>query len=318
MSKLIDKTKLNTFATKLWQKTDLSFVSKTKTNIITGKTILVDAYVPGVRIRTLNNPTAGDVMYNETSFFTSNSLTIPANTRVSQVYIVVDSNRRVGEIINGVNIGAIRKSDNRVLDYILRNGSGVVHENPIPNIISGPRVAVVDVNAEWNTDVYLTVGAKFALWGRRNSNFGGNAAGGNTLPSVGSTVNLTTSNWVGRVAVYGAEVPLTSFAPNNRKLIGELKTLAYDAGTETEIDNQKWLKCEGQQLNEAEYPELAEKLTDTRRESRSLINFLTRTSSNNITLPTHAGAGYLYICAKDIRVIIEDEVENGTGNNRIN
>ena len=40
MAKLINNNKLNTFATKLWDKIIASFVSKTKENLVTGKTTL--------------------------------------------------------------------------------------------------------------------------------------------------------------------------------------------------------------------------------------------------------------------------------------
>lgn len=208
--KLINTARLNSYGFKLWERVKAllnTYVHQTRENMITGKTVLFDGYVSGAPLLTLDNPRANLGMNTDTSYFVCTHLLVLANQRVGQVTIGVNPNKQAGEVITGVNIGAIKRSNHEVLDYVITNGTGIVHANT-DNRLGCEKVITVDVDFAWDEDVYLIVGANGALWGPRDNIYGGNAVGGGTLPSVGSTLNLNTGNYVGRVVVYGDVVAL--------------------------------------------------------------------------------------------------------------
>lgn len=214
MPNLVKKSHLQDVALNLWSRIQEklnSYVHQTRENMITGKTVLFDGYVAGASLLTLDNPRANQVMSNDTSYFVCTYLRIRANQKIGQVSIGVNPDKRVGDIVTGVNIGAIKASNNEVLDFVIVNGTGVVQEN-IDRRLNCEKIITIDVDFAWTEDVYLMVGAHGALWGPRDNIYGGNAIGGGTLPSVGSTLNLNTGNYVGRVNVYGDVVALRDLA----------------------------------------------------------------------------------------------------------
>ncbi len=210
MPNLVKKSHLQDVALNLWSRIQEklnSYVHKTKENVIVSKTVLFDGYVAGAPLVTVDNPGAVHSMNNDTSYFVCTNLLVSANQKVGQITIGVNSNKQVGEVVTGVNIGAIKRSNSEVLDYVITNGIGIVHENT-DGRLNCDKAITVDVDFAWNEDIHLMVGANGALWGPRNNIYGGNAIGGGTLPSVGSTLNLNTGNYVGRVVIYGDVVAL--------------------------------------------------------------------------------------------------------------
>lgn len=214
MPNLVKKSHLQDVALNLWNKIQSKlngYVHQSRENMITGKTVLFDGYVSSVPLLTLDNPRATYVMNNNTSYFVCSYLHIRANQKVGQVMIGVNPNKQAGEIVTGVNIGAIKTSNREVLDFVILNGNGVVQENT-DSRLDCEKVITVDVNFTWDEDVYLIVGGNGVLWGPRNNIYGGSAMGGGTLPSVGSTLALNTGNYVGKVVVYGDVVALRDLA----------------------------------------------------------------------------------------------------------
>ena len=208
--KLINTARLNSYGFKLWERVKAllnTYVHQTRENMIIGKTVLFDGYVAGAPLVTVDNPGAVHNMNNNTSYFVCTNLLVSANQKVGQITIGVNSNKQVGEVVTGVNIGAIKRSNHEVLDYVITNGIGIVHENT-DGRLNCDKAITVDVDVAWTEDVYIMVGAHDALWGPRNNIYGGNAVGGGTLPSVGSTLSLNTGNYVGRVIIYGDVVAL--------------------------------------------------------------------------------------------------------------
>ena len=55
MTKLINNNKLNSFATKLWDKITNSFVSKTLPNNVIGETVFSDGHIEGATLNYFNN-----------------------------------------------------------------------------------------------------------------------------------------------------------------------------------------------------------------------------------------------------------------------
>lgn len=294
MSKIVKKPHLIEVALNLWNKIQSrlnGYVHQSRENMITGKTVLFDGYVSSAPLLALDNPRATYVMDNNTSYFVCTHLRIRANQKVGQIMIGVNNSKNAGEIVTGVNIGAIKVSNKEVLDFVILNGNGVVQDN-LNRSLDCEKVIIVDVNFAWTEDVYLIVGAHGGLWGPRDNIYGGKAMGGGTLPSVGSRLTLNTGNYVGKVVVYGDIVALRDLGIGNGNRIssyanvhklGEFKTLAYDAGESIEIGGHTWLRCDGQTI------------------TKSLLNIEIESLSVNditITLPSIQNGEYKYICIK--------------------
>lgn len=186
-------------------------VSKTKNNILVGKTILQDGYIDG-EVYSYNNPNATGVATGNGVYSGTNNKAIQTNQHVTSVIMAVNNNFELGSAVTGVNIGVVRRSNNQVMEYIIQNGTATVVENNYPQSINATKVINVLVNKKWTEDVYLLVGANGMLWGRVQGTPGiTTATGGNSLPSVGSTIgNLNTSNYVGKVVALGSNINLNT------------------------------------------------------------------------------------------------------------
>ena len=186
-------------------------VSKTKNNILVGKTILQDGYIDGELYSYNNTNIAGAAVGNGIYSGTNNKV-IQTNQHVTSVIIAVNDDLALGSTVTGVNIGVVRHSNNQVMEYIIQNGTATVIENNYPQSTNATRVINVVVNKKWAEDVYLLVGAYGMLWGEvRNTPGVTTATGGNSLPSVGSTIrNLNRTNYIGKVVVLGSNISLNT------------------------------------------------------------------------------------------------------------
>ena len=71
------------------------------------------------------------------------------------------------------------------------------------------------------------------------------------------------------------------------RLIGEYRSLSYDAGNTLEEDGHRWLRANGQAISKAEYPALFDKMNTSRN-----------TDLEELQLPQiDDRVGYYYICA---------------------
>ena len=186
-------------------------VSKTKDNIVTGKTILQDGYIDG-ELYSYNNPNIEGAATGNGVYSGTNNKVIPTNQYVTSIIIAVNNDLELGATVTGVNIGVVRHSNNQVMEYIVQNGTATVVENNYPQRITATKVINVIVDKKWTEDVYLLVGANGMLWGRVRGTSGvTTATGGNSLPNVGSTIsNLNTSNYVGKVVALGSSISLNT------------------------------------------------------------------------------------------------------------
>lgn len=186
-------------------------VSKTKDNIVTGKTILQDGYIDG-ELYSYNNPNIEGAATGNGVYSGTNNKVIPTNQHVTSIIIAVNNDLELGATVTGVNIGVVRHSNNQVVEYIVQNGTATVVENNYPQRITATKVINVIVDKKWTEDVYLLVGANGMLWGRVRGTVGvTTATGGNSLPNVGSTIsNLNTSNYVGKVVALGSSISLNT------------------------------------------------------------------------------------------------------------
>lgn len=186
-------------------------VSKTKDNIVTGKTILQDGYIDG-ELYSYNNPNIEGAATGNGVYSGTNNKVILTNQHVTSIIIAVNNDLELGATVTGVNIGVVRHSNNQVMEYIVQNGTATVVENNYPQRITATKVINVIVDKKWTEDVYLLVGANGMLWGRVRGTTGvTTATGGNSLPNVGSTIsNLNESNYVGRVVALGSNISLNT------------------------------------------------------------------------------------------------------------
>ena len=186
-------------------------VSKTKNNILTGKTILQDGYIDG-ELYSYNNPNIEGAATGNGVYSGTNNKVIQINQHITSVIIAVNNDLELGSTVTGVNIGVVRYSNNQVMEYIVQNGTATVVENNYPQSIDATRVINVFVNKKWTEDVYLLVGANGMLWGGVRGTPGlTTATGGTRLPSVGSTIgNLNRTNYVGKVVALGSNISLNT------------------------------------------------------------------------------------------------------------
>lgn len=186
-------------------------VSKTKDNILVGKTVLQDGYIDG-ELYSYNNPNIAGAASGNGVYSGTNNKVIQANQHVTSIIIAVNDDLALGATVTGVNIGVVRHNDNQVMEYIMQNGTATVVENNYLQRINATRVINVLINKKWSEDVYLLVGANGMLWGSVRGTAGvTTATGGNSLPNVGNTIsNLNTSNYIGRVIALGSNISLNT------------------------------------------------------------------------------------------------------------
>ena len=186
-------------------------VSKTKDNILIGKTIFQDGYIDG-ELFSYNNPNATGIANGNSIYSGTNVRFIQSNQHVTSIVVAVNDAFEIGSRVSGVNVGVVRRDNNLVIEYIVQNGTGIVTENNYPQKITATKVVNITIDKKWSQDVYLIVGINGMLWGRVQGTPGVNiGTGGQRLPNVGSTINnLNTSNYIGRVVVLGSNISLNS------------------------------------------------------------------------------------------------------------
>ena len=186
-------------------------VSKTKNNTLIGKTILQDGYIDG-ELYSYNNPNIAGPANGNGVYSGTNNKIIQSNQNVTSIIMAVNNDFPFGSTVTGVNVGVVRHSDNQVIEYIVQNGTATVVENNYPQSIDATKVINILVNKKWSEAIYFIIGANGMLWGEaRNTPGVTTATGGNSLPSVGSTIrNLNRTNYVGKVVALGSNISLNT------------------------------------------------------------------------------------------------------------
>lgn len=297
-------------------------VSKTKNNILTGKTILQDAYIQNGDIYSVDNPNATDDTYSvnsDTVYSGTANKVIPANKNVTSIVVAVSSSMNVGTVTTGINVGVVSYDTNEIIEYVHQNSTGIVYENTYSQI-NASRIVNIPINKSWDQSVYFIIGVNGMLWNspHRSLNLD-RVTGGNNLLSVGHRIsNLNRTNYIGRIVVLGEVVSLntlnnkidisqvgneankiprvgengklpSNILPRLTRLIGEYRSLSYDAGDILEENGHTWIKANGQSISKEDYPDLYEKFNSTRTIDEDI----------EITIPLIENQiGYYYICAK--------------------
>lgn len=208
MAKLINNNKLNTFATKLWDKIIASFVSKTKENLVTGKTTLLDGRLLHNALSVVNNTNAIYTISDNTSWCGSPNLTVSANTKISYVCIAVKDDLEIGTQLNNIKLAAVKSNDNQVYQ-VLTVDSALVVKNTLGHI-SSSKMIMIPVNIAFDTQVYFIAGFNGMKWGNtpRGSNWPTIWPEGRSFPAVGTTLKTNLTNYVPQWFVLSEELRL--------------------------------------------------------------------------------------------------------------
>lgn len=199
-------------------------VSKTKNNILSGKTILQDAYIHNRDIYSIDNQNATDTNYSTTSdtiYSGTANKVIPANKNVTSIVVAVRSSMNVGTVATGINVGVVRSDTDEIIEYVYQNSTGIVYENTYSQI-NASRIVNIPINKSWNQNVYFIIGVNGMLWNSPHGSLNLNrVTGGNSLPAVGHTIsNLNRTNYIGRIVVLGDVVSLNTL--NNKVDISQV------------------------------------------------------------------------------------------------
>lgn len=208
MTKLINNNKLNTFATKLWDKISNSFVSKTKENLVTGKTTLLDGRLLHNALSVVNNTNAVHHIGENSSWCGSPNLTVSANTKISYVCIAVKDDLEIGTQLNNIKLAAVKSNDNQVY-RILTVDSALVVKNTLGHI-SSSKMIMIPVNTAFDTQVYFIAGFNGMKWGNTpsGSNWPTIWPEGRSFPAVGTTLRTNLTNYIPQWFVLSEELSL--------------------------------------------------------------------------------------------------------------
>ena len=295
MTKLINKNKLNAFANKFWDKISNSFVSKTKENLVTGKTTLLDGRLLHNALSVVNNTNAVHHISENSSWCGSPNLTVSANTKISYVCIAVKDDLEIGTQLNNIKLAAVKSNDNQVYQ-ILTVDSALVVKNTLGHINSS-KMVMIPVNTSFDTQVYFITGFNGMKWGNtpRGSNWPTIWPEGRSFPAVGTTLRTNLTNYIPQWFVLSEELSLNDVVTSVNTKASKNDSNTFDS---TNIFNANV------KLNDAvdiKYKHYIQQLLldgDTKHGSDWAVYF-----DRNIYIPTGSYVTYL-----DIRVTDEASV----------
>lgn len=229
MTKLINKNKLNTFANKFWDKISNSFVSKTKENLVTGKTTLLDGRLLHNALSVVNNTNAIHHIGENSSWCGSPNLTVSANTKISYVCIAVKDDLEIGTQLNNIKLAAVKSNDNQVY-HILTVDSALVVKNTLGHI-SSSKMIMIPVNTAFDTQVYFIAGFSGMKWGNTpsGSNWPTIWPEGRSFPAVGTTLRTNLTNYIPQWFVLSEELSLNDVVTSVNTKAGKNDSNTFDS-----------------------------------------------------------------------------------------
>lgn len=201
MAKLINKSKLTTFANKLWDKITASFVSKTLPNNVIGETIFKDGYIEGGILSAFNNKNTQMFDANNGGCFGIPSTSISAGIKAGKIAIAVRDDLAVGSTVSNVVALAVRRSNNEVKESIVQNGTATVFQNQYSNI-NAQKIAYININKSFDEEVYFVIGCTNMLWNTDVPPHRANVYGSSTVPAVGTVLDIQNYHYSGRMIVF--------------------------------------------------------------------------------------------------------------------
>lgn len=202
------KYSLNEIATKSLSIDDIKndYVSKTKENLVSSKTTLLNGCILNSAISTVNNTNATFVM-TDSRFAGSPSLTAGGNVHISYLCVAVDDSYEIGREISGIKIAAVNYDTNRVKEVITTTGKATVCEN-IYGHIDSRRVILYPIQKSYDVGVYFIVGFYGMKWGQRSNSNWLTVVPSTTFPSENAQISINTSNWIYQAAIFAEETKL--------------------------------------------------------------------------------------------------------------
>ena len=202
------KYSLNEIATKSLSIDDIKndYVSKTKENVVSSKTTLLNGCILNSAISTVNNTNATSVM-TDSRFAGSPSLTAGGNVHISHLCVAVDDSYEIGREISGIKIAAVSYDTNRVKEVITTTGKATVCEN-IYGHIDSRKVILYPIQKSYDVGVYFIVGFYGMKWGQRSNGSWLTVVPSATFPGENAPISVNTSNWIYQAAIFAEETKL--------------------------------------------------------------------------------------------------------------
>ena len=184
------------------------YVSKTKENLVTGKTTLLDGRLLHNALSVVNNTNAVHHIGENASWCGSPNLTVSANTKISYVCIAVKDDLEIGTQLNNIKLAAVKSNDNQVY-RILTVDSALVVKNTLGHI-SSSKMIMIPVNTAFDTQVYFIAGFNGMKWGNTpsGSNWPTIWPEGRSFPAVGTTLRTNLTNYIPQWFVLSEELSL--------------------------------------------------------------------------------------------------------------
>ncbi len=244
------------------------------------------------------------------------SANIPANTFVGRIQFGV-CNYKIGDIVNGCSIYAVKMADNTILEALVVNESATVVKSKIYQNTVVKNAVEFEINKAFNEDVYFIAGCNYIQSGKKgmaigldNNNciaFDRDTEG--TVLEEGFQITATTKRSP-TIVIFGENDNLATafkdYRADSRELVrfdgttvqisgfrsigevakvGEIKTFAFDIGKSTEIGGKTWTRCDGQVIYKNEDGTL------------SMVNNKAVDPQESITLPHSEEGRVLYVCS---------------------
>ena len=207
------KYSLNEVATKALSIDDIKndYVSKTKENLVTGKTTLTNGWLIDNALSVINNTNAVHTISDNTSWCGTPNLNVAANTYVSYICIAVNDNFDIGREINNIKIGVVKNNGNRVHEIIAREGKATVVKNTMGNIDSS-KIIMYPIRKSFSEQVYFIAGFNGMKWGNRSGNWQ-TVRPNIPFPDVDRVLEINNGNYVPQYFLLSDGIPLNNIMP---------------------------------------------------------------------------------------------------------
>lgn len=207
------KYSLNEIATKSLSIDDIKndYVSKTKENLVTGKTTLTNGWLVDNALSVINNTNAVHTISDNTSWCGTPNLNVAADTYVSYICIAVNDNFDIGREINNIKIGVVKNNGNRVHEIITREGKATVVKNTMGNIDSS-KIIMYPIRKSFSEQVYFIAGFNGMKWGNRSGNWQ-TVRPNIPFPDVDRVLEINNGNYVPQYFLLSDGIPLNNIMP---------------------------------------------------------------------------------------------------------
>lgn len=207
------KYSLNEIATKSLSIDDIKndYVSKTKENLVTGKTTLTNGWLVDNALSIINNTNAIYTISDNNSWCGTPNLNVAANTYVSYICIAVNDNFDIGREINNIKIGVVKNNGNRVHEIITREGKATVVKNTMGNINSS-KIIMYPIRKSFSEQVYFIAGFNGMKWGNRSGNWQ-TVRPNIPFPDVDRVLEINNGNYVPQYFLLSDGIPLNNIIP---------------------------------------------------------------------------------------------------------